>query len=190
MEHLASDTEASLLPLPSSAVDCIPQNRMPDGGAMDPDLMGSTGFKGDLQQGNAPEPLPDLPLGMGGSRLSAGNGHQFPVDLMPPDGKGNLSGILRNIPVNQGQIGLLDRPLFELDRQVIQRRFGFGHHHDTGGVLIEPMHDPGPEFPPDAGQIPAMVKEGVDQGPGRMSRRRMHHHPGGLVDHQEMRIFV
>src|SRR5690554_4245289 len=62
-----------------------------------------------------------------------------------------------------------------------------GHHHNAGGVFIQPVHNAGP------GQVfhfRRIVQQRIHQGAVGMARRRVHHQPGRLVDHQQVLVFV
>ena len=58
----------------------------------------------------------------------------------------------------------------------------------AGGVLVDPVHDPGPKLPADAGEVAAVVQERVHQRPLRVARGRVHDHARGLVDHHQVRV--
>src|SRR5579859_322677 len=56
--------------------------------------------------------------------------------------------------------------------------------------LVEPVHDARPLLP--AGGRPGAPKaeQGVDQGAAVVARRRMHDHPGRLVDHDDVLVLI
>ena len=57
-----------------------------------------------------------------------------------------------------------------------------------GGVAVEPVDDPGP-----VGLLAArslVRQQAVDEGPGRMARRRMDDEPGRLVDDEQVLVLV
>lgn len=51
------------------------------------------------------------------------------------------------------------------------------------------MDDPWPKGTSDPRQIPAMMEEGVDEGPGGMARRRMDDQASGLIEDEEVLVF-
>ena len=62
-----------------------------------------------------------------------------------------------------------------------------GHHHQPAGVLVQPVHDSRAAHAADARQrFAAMGDQGIDQGPVRVARRRMHDQAGGFVDDQHV----
>ena len=58
------------------------------------------------------------------------------------------------------------------------------------GVLVEPVHDAGPQLAADAGEIPAVVKQRVHERSTRVAGRRMHDQTRGLVDDDQVRVLV
>ncbi len=70
-----------------------------------------------------------------------------------------------------------------------------GHDDQAAGVLVEPMHDAGPQFAAGGGERLEAVQQRVDQRAaaarivGCWPEPGMHHHAGRLVDHGEVRIF-
>ncbi len=68
---------------------------------------------------------------------------------------------------------------------------GLGHHHQAGGVLVEPVHDAGPLDAADAGQaVAAMGDQRVDQRALGVAGGRMHHQARRLVDHDQRVVLV
>src|SRR5690554_1119212 len=64
---------------------------------------------------------------------------------------------------------------------------GFGHDHEAGGVLVEPVHDTGTGH---LSNIGAVVQQGIHQRAAVMPCCRMYHQPGRLVDHHDRIIFI
>ena len=66
-----------------------------------------------------------------------------------------------------------------------------GHHHQAGGVLVEPVHDARPLDAADAGQaVAAMGDQRIDQRAGGMAGGGMHHQALRLVDHDQRVVLV
>jgi len=61
------------------------------------------------------------------------------------------------------------------------------NHHQTGGVLVQAVHDTGARQP---GQIGIVMQQGVLQRTIRVAGRRMHHQSGRLVDDQQLAVRV
>ena len=64
---------------------------------------------------------------------------------------------------------------------------GLGHHHQTGGVLVQAMHDTGAR---DIDDVRHVVQQGVEQGAIGMASSRVHHQARRLVDDQDVVVFV
>eukprot|EP00831_Metopus_contortus_P040893 TRINITY_DN32034_c0_g2_i1.p1 TRINITY_DN32034_c0_g2~~TRINITY_DN32034_c0_g2_i1.p1 ORF type:complete len:234 (+),score=66.01 TRINITY_DN32034_c0_g2_i1:64-765(+) len=70
---------------------------------------------------------------------------------------------------------------------------GPGNDHDTGSILIQPVHDTGPLLIHGAdigGDVRPLMQQEIDQGRPRLARRWMRGHPCGLVDHQDMIVLI
>ncbi len=68
---------------------------------------------------------------------------------------------------------------------------GLGHHHQPGGVLVEPVHDAGPLDAADAGEaVAAMGDQRIDQRAGGVAGGRVHHEARRLVDDDELVVLV
>ena len=71
------------------------------------------------------------------------------------------------------------------------RPVGFRGDEEPAGILVEPVDDAGPHDAADARQRGAAVgDEGIDQRAGGVAGRRMHGEALGLVDDDEVRVFV
>jgi hypothetical protein len=52
------------------------------------------------------------------------------------------------------------------------------------------MNDARPRFAADATQVRDVVQQRVDERAGGMAGARMHHHPGGFIQHDKVRVLV
>jgi len=68
------------------------------------------------------------------------------------------------------------------------RAIGLGRDHHAAGVLVQPVHDAGPEHAADPRQIAAVVQQRVDQRAAGVTGGGMHDHPGGLVDRDQIGV--
>ena len=66
----------------------------------------------------------------------------------------------------------------------------FGNDHDAAGILIQPVHDAGADHPVDARQVLTVKQQRIDQRARIMSRRRMHYHASGFIEHDHIFIFI
>jgi len=72
-------------------------------------------------------------------------------------------------------------------RQRIHGRAGARHHHQTARVLVQPVHDARARQLCRARVTP---EQAIEQRTAPVSGRGMHDEPGGLVDHQQMLVFM
>ena len=88
--------------------------------------------------------------------------------------------------VTYGQIGLVDLPVSKRDGETEVGPIRFRHHQQPGGVLVEPVDDPGTFDTPDAGKVLAVVEEGVDEGACGVAGRGMDNEAGGFIHQQDV----
>lgn len=79
----------------------------------------------------------------------------------------------------------------ELSCQAMVGRIGLGDDQQTAGILVDTMDDSGALLAPDTRQVATeMVQQCVHKCPRGRTRRRMHDHAHGFVDHKQVGIFV
>src|SRR5215213_4260790 len=110
MEKLAieSRTFRTLLP-----VQRVSNNRMADEGQVDPNLVGATGFDGNLEQRHVRKSLDNVETRY---RRAPGPqyGHPLPVLGIAPDRRVDRGLLIGDRTGNQGKIGLRDGTVFPL----------------------------------------------------------------------------
>ena len=164
---------------------------MPQVGAVHPDLVGAAGIQLETQEGVVAQPLHQAPVGAGvAARVVVDYGVFLAVGWVAADGGHDRAGIARRHPVHYRQILARGDPLLDLHLQLHQRLLALGHHDAARRVLVEPVHDAGPQLPADAGQVGAMVQQALNQGAIPVAGRRMHGEPGGLIEHDQVGVFV
>ena len=120
----------------------------------------------------------------------ANYGVLFAVDRMAADRCRDRAALARRRPVHHRQVlAGGDAPL-DLRLQRYQGLLTFGHHDAAGGVLIEPVHDAGPQLTANARQVGAVMQQPIHQGAVFVARGWMHREAGGLVDHDQVLVFV
>jgi hypothetical protein len=97
---------------------------------------------------------------------------------------------IRGTPDHEGVVDAADVVGLERRAERHHRAIVLGHHQQPRGVLVDPVNDPGAELTPDATQIVHVGQERIDQRARLVTRRGMHHQPGGLVDHDEVCVLV
>lgn len=193
-------------PLP--AIDRVSQKPMAHMGHVHADLVGAPGFEPALNKGRvAPERLQDpnsrhraspraenhrLTLTVGAMSLKSRcqTDHGSRLESHAPKAPKPRIARIRDPVANRG-ICPLNRVRLELRREPMVRRVGLCHHQQTGGVLVDPVHNSGPPFASHPRKITAkMAQKRIDQSTARASRSGVHHETRGLVDHHEMIVLV
>ena len=88
-------------------------------------------------------------------------------------------------------IAPIDTVVVELAGQTLMRAIGLGGDHQPAGILVDPVDDPRPRDAADARQAAlAMVEQSVDQCAVEIARRWVDDEAGGLVDNDQMFVFV
>jgi len=156
---------------------------------MHADLVGAPGFEPARDERGGGKPLERRVVG---HRRPAArcDRNPLPVDRVPPDRFGNDSLVPPDPAADQRQVRPDDRMRLELGGERSLRLVGLGHHQQPGGVLVEPVHDPGPDGPADPGQVRNSGQERVHEGPRGVPGRRMYSQSGGLVHDEQIRILV
>ena len=91
------------------------------------------------------------------------------------------------VSFDDGQVGFSDQPILEADREFAVREVVGGGDEDSGGVSIEPVHDPGSQQPDGVGRLVEVVLESIDERIGSVECGRVNDQPGRLVDcHQPL----
>ena len=174
-----------------TAVDRIADDGVIAVGHVDPDLVGPAGLQPALQQGIAREPLQHPPVGHGMAAIFLGDGHFLPVGGMAANGRVDDAAVLPDAAHHQADVGPGQGVVLELGRQRLVGEVILRYDQQARGVLVDAVDDAGPQLAVDAGEgIAAVVEQGVDQGAGPVSRRRMDHQALGLVDDQQVAILI
>src|SRR5690606_41635054 len=86
---------------------------------------------------------------------------------------------------DDGFIDAADTARLQLLDQTRLRLQCLGHHHQAGGVLVQPMHDTSARHVDQVGHV---MQQGIEQRAIRMARSRMYHQPCGFVQYQDVFI--
>ena len=131
------------------------------------------------------------PVGHGGAAVSGVHRHFFPVGGVPADGGVYRARVLPEAPRRHRLIGAGQAVVLELGGQSQVGAVVLGGETQAGGVLVDAVDDAGSQRSPHPGQAGAAVEEqGVDQGPVRVSRGGVDHHPHRLVHHNEVAVLI
>ncbi len=193
---------------PTTAVNGVANQSMPDMCHMDPDLMGPPRLKPAMNHGcmgaecfNIADPRHCMPptLKQNGLFLSV-----CPVpcqlcgDLDRPSGfetdtANTLQTRITNVrqTMTEGDIQPLDTMFGKLIGQPMVRCIRFRHDKQTRRIFVDPVHDAGAFFTANSRQIAAeMVQKRIDQRPRRRSGGRVDDHARRFVDDDQVFIFV
>src|SRR5512135_2107563 len=99
-------------PGPSSpSVEGVSQERMADGGEVDPDLVGPAGLREDLEERAVLKFFGLLPAGNGCPSSPGPCGHPFSLARVPSDSRIDHAFVLAELAVDNGEVDLFDSPV-------------------------------------------------------------------------------
>jgi hypothetical protein len=171
--------------LQAAAVDGIADHGMPEVRHVHPYLVGASGVETDPEQGVVRQAPGHAVMGHGGA---AAGDHRHAGARPGVPAHGCVHGAAGDdAPAHQGVVVARHAAGPQLGHQIGVRAQGLGDHQQAGGVLVEAVHDAGPG---QGAQFRAMAQQAVEQGAVAIARTRMHHQPGGLVEHQQFAVLV
>jgi len=131
--------------VPLSAIKGVSQKRVAHGGQMDSDLVCSTRLGKDLKERHARESFQDPPAGDRWPSFLCVNGHPLSFPGVAAYGPIDHSFILMEMAGSKGKIGLFNRSVLELLREVLISLIVLCNDHDSGGAFVEAVDDPRPD---------------------------------------------
>jgi len=102
---------------------------------------------------------------------------------MPPDFFLNCATALSQSAADKSEVNFFDRARFELRGQSAMGFVVLRHNQTTARFFIQSMHDAGPFFSTDSGQLWKMMKKSIHQRPFALTRARMNNQPRRLIDY-------
>ncbi len=187
--ELALNSGHPLVGPAAPAVDQIAEQRVSRLGEVNANLMGAAGLQLDLEQRGAIEALTDCEFCLRRlPRLHAPT-KALAVHRMATEEGGEPSPFVR-LAVDQRQIDFPHQSRLECGLQRQQGALVLRYHQTAGGVLVQPMNQTRTEPPADPGQVPNPMKQRIDQRARAVARARVDHHPGLLVEDEQITILV
>src|SRR5262245_11911814 len=129
---------------PGLAIHAVAHDRMAERGEMHTNLVGTPRLQMKLEQREVGEPL-EHPIAGDRSLAPPGrsDSHLHAVARVAADRYIDNAFGGAHAAVNDGEIAARNGPRGELGHQVVVRGLRLGDHQQTGGVLVEAMHDSG-----------------------------------------------
>lgn len=124
-------------------------------------------------------------------RIPVGHGHALPVYGVPANGAINGAAVSFEVAAYYGFILPAEAVIRELGGQPLVGKIIFGSYYKPGSVLVNAVDYARAALAAYAGEaVPAVIKQGVDQGAVRVPRGGMHHQSPLLVDHDQIAVLV
>ena len=178
----------------AAPVQRVPEHRCPQVLHVDADLVGASRPRGKedvpiacRSDGEHPQE-PVARDGLPSARHDAGE--LLAVLRVPGDPRIDDAFLRGKRPRHHGDVALARAALLELAGQHLVRGEVLRHDDDTGGVLVQAVHDArARRVDAEAVRQPAAVMEQrVDQRAGMVAAPRMHHHSLRLVEHDHLLV--
>ena len=192
MEHHACRIQLGIIRVGFPAVHFVAENEVTEEFQVDADLVRPAGMNDTPDQGRlTAEGFDHLPVGVGIApavfRLE--DRHLVTVLLVPPDRLANAAAQEARCPFDECKVFFAQSALGKLGAECAVGRIGFRHQHDARSLTIQPMNDSRAfDSAYSAEGSSAMRKKCMNQGVLARPRPRMHDHPRGFVDREE--VFV
>ena len=152
--------------------------------------MGTPGLQTAPDMGEPLKPLQYLPVG---HRIPppVRHGHLLPIRAMPANRRVHSPAVLPQVPDHHRLICPCQTVVLKLCGQCLVRSIILCRNNQSAGIPVNAVNNPRPQSAPYPAQaLPAVVEQGVDQGPVRVPRRRVDHHPHRLIDHDDVLVLI
>jgi len=160
-------------------------------GQMHADLMRPPRLKPAGNQGAGRPPGPQYLVARNGRLAVFHHRHALAIGRAPTDRGIDLAFHGSRQAPAQRQVVQVQISFGEAFGKSAERQFRLGRDHDAGSVLIQPMHNAGPFFPANAGQIiPGMGQQRIDQRAILIAGRGVHHKARRFIKHDQIRILM
>src|SRR5229473_4861905 len=167
---------------------------MTQGGEVHTNLVGAAGVKLNFRQRGGIDAGERAPVGAGFAGVAkykaAPGGHACAALGVAGDGEVDSAVILLQKALHESDVGFLDLALAEGFAELGVSGVVFGDEKDAGSVFVGAIDDAGAEGVGTLGEGLAAAAEGVDQGAAGDTGASVHGHAGGLVDGDDVGVFV
>ena len=165
-----------------AAIHAVAGNGVAEVFQMHADLVGAPGFRAAFHEREIALGRQNFPRGLRCAGLgAAADGHALAVHRMPRNRAGDHATGGAGTPAHHGKVSFLRGALRELPRQRGMGRIIFSHQNAPARVLVQTMHDAGPQGMAAVRNIPAVMQDGIDQRALPVARRRMNDEAGWFV---------
>jgi len=184
VEHLAWIVGAA-------SVNLVAQDWIPEVFEVDADLVGAPCVQRAFHETCAGQFAQDAVVGGGRSPPACfHNGHFLAVNRVPPDGCLHGAGFFRKLSSGKREIDFQGFAGCELQGKPLVGSVVLGDDDAAAGFLVESVNDAGALFAADAGEVFAMVEQGIDERSGGIPCCRVDDHSGGFVENDKVVVFV
>jgi hypothetical protein len=164
------------------------------GGEVDADLVSAAGVEAGFDESGVGDVEEGAPVRAGGAGAgehdTAASGHAGAALGVAGNREIDAAVCLFEGALDEGDVGLFDLTLAKGFTEFGVGEIGFGDEDDAGSVFIEAMDDAGAEGVAALGEGLAAAEERVDQSAAGIASAGVDGHAGGLVDGDEVVIFV
>ena len=161
---------------------------------MHADLMRASGMELDFDERGWAEFLEDGPIGAGGACVcgfgGGARGHLYAAIGIARDGEFDAALCAREFSLHEREIGLLHGARLKGFREFGVSEIVFGDDYRAARVFVQPMNDAGPQRVTALRKRLAAAEKRVDERAARVPCSGVNGHTGGLVDDDEVVVFV
>ena len=182
--------QQSLMTIPWPTINRVADDRMSDGGHMDANLVGPSGFQTAFDQGRAAESFQQAPM----SDRALAPPLLDDRDFLAVGRRASERGVDGSAPAfgqarDDRAVTAINAVLGELRGKTLMGRVGFGNHQQPGRILVDAVDNTGPCNAANPRQPPgAVVEEGVDECSVKIASGWMDNKARWLIDNEQMVI--
>ncbi len=160
--------------LPRRAVKRVAYNGTAERGKMDANLMRAAGMQIGFDQDEPIEAQTRTPVGASFAAFAAAGSHSRTAAQIARNGQFDLARVSFDFSMKQRDVGFLHEAIAKILDELAMRVVVARDHNRAGSLLVESMHDPGPQWAADGRQSrdPAETMQQRGNHACRCSRQR------------------